>query len=750
MNQFSQLRLLCVASGQRQADNWTLYFHLIGLRSVINHFFTELKRRKVINTVLPYVGVVWLLLQVVSVVVPLLSLPPLTGSFVAILLFVLFPVMLYLSWYFDLTSNGIVLTPADDQGTIKPLTWKHWTTLGGIFVLSCSIGLSYFQQVRSNSLKAQEGISTVKVADSIAVVGFKDQSPEQDQHYLAEGLTEEITSLLGKMPNLTVAASGSGLVLSKQGLDPVAIGRRLEVKTVLTGSVRRTGDQLKVRLELLDTEKGHTLWTETLQRSLSDVFALETQIARSVVNLLQDNYLDQTDISNHANTQSVDAYVLYLKGREQYRLQTTEAIKEARKLFEQAIALDPEYAQAHVALADTFVLLSEGKSEFGVLKAEVAAQLASQSLAKAFLREPNMAEAFAVQGKVFEFEQQDDKALAAYDKAISLNPNLAIAYMWRYQILYRLGRYDESLISLEQSYRLDPVSVATLFNSALELSLRGSYQEAEQRFLQLINDFPKSPWGYAGLGGIAASQGKLAKSIKYWQQAYQLSPQSHYFKSNYVSVILRLGMVEQAQTLAPEPDYQATLLILSGAYDDLFKSMDIQIAANPDDGWIAFEAGWYQLLVGDKTKGISLLQTARKLINDAELYSMPDCSPAIELAWALQQQGDSAAATYLEKCQQQLELAKKGKLFDVRLEYLAARIAALNQNHDVAIQQLEQAIKFGWREWWLSRDPVMHELLHHDKFKQLETNLSQLMEEDKQQALLFFPNKPKQSGSQQH
>ncbi|MBU2278747.1 MAG: hypothetical protein KKB45_08090, partial [Gammaproteobacteria bacterium] len=312
-------------------------------------FLSELKRRKVINTVLPYVGVVWLLLQVVSVVVPLLTLPPLTGTFVAILLFALFPVVLYLSWFYDITSNGIVLTPADDSGTLTPLGWKNWTALVAILLVSGGIGSSYYQQVRANNLKAQDGTQSVLVADSIAVAGFKDQSPEQDQQYLTEGLTEEITSLLGKMPNLTVAASGSGLVLTKQGLDPVAIGRRLGVKTVLTGSVRRTGDQLKVRLELLETDKGHTLWTETLQRSLSDVFALETEIARSVVNLLQDSYLDQTAISNHANTQSVDAYVMYLKGREQYRLQTTEAIKEARKLFEQAITLDPEYAQAYVA-----------------------------------------------------------------------------------------------------------------------------------------------------------------------------------------------------------------------------------------------------------------------------------------------------------------------------------------------------------------------------------------------------------------
>jgi tetratricopeptide (TPR) repeat protein len=531
------------------------------------------------------------------------------------------------------------------------------------------------------------------------------------------------------------------LVLTKQGLDPVAIGRRLGVKTVLTGSVRRTGDQLKVRLELLETDKGHTLWTETLQRSLSDVFALETEIARSVVNLLQDSYLDQTAISNHANTQSVDAYVMYLKGREQYRLQTTESIKEARKLFEQAITLDPEYAQAYVALADTFVLLSQGKSEFGVLKPEIAAQLASENLAKAFLRQPQMAEAYAVQGKVFEFQQQNDQALAAYDKAISLNPNLAVAHMWRYLLLKLVGRYDESLQALDQSYKLDPLSIATLYNTAMELTLRGSFEDAEQRYSQLIENFPKSPWGYAGLGSAAAFQGNLATSIKFWQQAHFLSPQNNQFKNEYIGAMLRLGMVEQARPIATAPYYQSTLLLLSGDFSDLFKSMEIQLAANPEDGWVAFEAGWYQLLVGDTGVGIQLLLKANELLDESELYAMPDCSPAIEIAWALQQSGRADAADLrIQQCSQQLAEARKGHLSDLRLDYLAARLAALAGDHSTAIQQLEHSVHLGWREWWLSKDPVLSSLQKNDKFLKLQRRLSLLMAEDKTQALLLFAN----------
>ena len=341
--------------------------------------------------------------------------------------------------------------------------------------------------------------------------------------------------------------------------------------------------------------------------------------------------------------------------------------------------------------------------------------------------------------------------MAAYDKAISLNPNLAIAYMWRFQILDKLGRYDEASAALAQSYRLDPVSIATLYNSAMELSLRGKYDEAEQRFSQLIADFPKSPWGYAGLGANAAFQGKLANSIKYWQQAHLLSPQNQYFKTQYVGVILRVGMAEQARPLATEPYYQSTLLLLSGSYTELFQSMDFQLAANPDDGWLAFEAGWYQLLVGDKNKGIKLLLTSRKLIEDADLYAMPLCSPAIEFAWVMQQEGDQAAASaYIERCQQQLIDSQQSKLVDYDLDYLSARLAVLSGNHDNALQHLEQAIVHGWREWWLNYDPLMLALKENDKFQQLQKNLSLIMTEDKKQALLLFPDTQVQQTSTQH
>src|SRR5690606_4582342 len=141
---------------------------------------------------------------------------------------------------------------------------------------STFLGYQIYGQIKADMAKSREGTDMVKRAESIAVMPFRDLSPEQDQAYLAEGIAEELTGLLGQLPNLTVASFGSALKLSEQGLTPVDAARRLGVQTILSGSVRSIGDRLKLRVELIDSGNGHTLWTDNIQRKLSDVFAIET------------------------------------------------------------------------------------------------------------------------------------------------------------------------------------------------------------------------------------------------------------------------------------------------------------------------------------------------------------------------------------------------------------------------------------------------------------------------------------------
>lgn len=701
--------------------------------------FSEIRRRRVFPTLLPYLGLVWLILQVISVINPLLNLNPLVGTFITVLLFAGFPVMLYLSWYFDFTTEGLKLTEVAEGEAAPSFGWPHRLILAAIMLISGAVGYLYFQQLKIDYAKYDQGIESVRIARSIAVIPFKDQSPDQDQAYLAEGLTEELSSLLGRISELEVAATSSTFALSGMQMIPQDIGRRLNVETILTGSIRVTGNKLKLRSELVDVDTGKILWTENFSREFSDIFQVEEEISRSIVNLLQDIYVAPAAKDKINKTSSSDAYVMYLKGREQYRLQTTEAMKQARKYFEQAIALDPEYVDAYVGAADAIVLLSKSIHRLGILEPDIASRLAEQYLAKAFVRQPDLPEAFAIQGKVFELQLQPDRALSAYDKAISLNPSLAIAHMWRYLELKRQNRYAESIEALDLALKLDPISIPTRFNRALEYSRHGQFEIARRQFNQLIEDFPHSPMGHQGLADAAFYVGDLSLSLQHWQYAMEISHENINFKQGYLAVLLQLKLLDQARPLATADDYKATLLLLAGQYDALFDEMRFQLAAHPDDPWLLFEMSWYQMLVGDRQQGIELAIQSYAGINHNEQFDMPYCSPAIEFAWALKQVNrQQDTDTLIKRCEQQLVAAQQDGIENNIYNYLGARISALRGQDDSAITKLQQAVDNGWREWWTAQDPLLSHLQQTPEILKINQEIADLLENERNEALAIL------------
>jgi TolB-like protein/Flp pilus assembly protein TadD len=708
----------------------------------VQRFLSELKRREIVKSLLAYVGISWLILQVVGVVAGITKLNPLVGPGVLLVLTCGLPIAIYLSWHFDISLQGIKRTPSLDEAanpTIQPFGLWSWAGLLAVVVISGYIGAQYFSSIKDEQLAEQEGLTQVKQADSIAVLPFTDQSPEQDQSYLAVGLAEELTSLLGRSDGFTVAASRSSQILAEKGLAPVDIGRRLQVKTVLTGSVRVTGNRLKVRVELLDTENGHTLWTESFLRELKDVFALESEIGRAVVNLLQDKYLEAGTFTTLSSTSSSDAYVMYLKGREEYRKQTTESMKAARKLFEQAVALDPEYARGYVGLADTLALLAEGGTRFGVLKTDIAATLAQQNIDKALLRQPQMAEAYAVKGYIAYMQDNFDSAMADYDKALQLNPSLAIAYMWKSNALNKLQRFDEAILAQQKAQDLDPLFLTSTYNLGLALSHRGRFEEAEAIFKQLQVDFPESTFPHQGMADIYYSKGDYAGAILEGQKAARLSPENVELTNKLVGPLLALGLPEVAKETTKDPWWDATILLREGNFKALFEKMDFEVAANPDDYWVAFEAGWYHAMHGHRQKALRLITEKASLVPKSETFVMPWCSPAIEISWAHKELGNKEISlSLIAQCKKLMEEQFSSSITYWELNYLEARINALENNTPLAIKNLEKSINHGFREWWAKYDPLLESLKGEPEYQKLITFIDKDLARQKAEALTLL------------
>jgi len=519
----------------------------------------------------------------------------------------------------------------------------------------------------------------------------------------------------------------------------------LNVKTVLTGSVRVTGNRLRVRVELLDTENGHTLWTESFLRELKDIFQIENEISRAVVNLLQDKYYEAGSFAKLSST-STDAYVMYLKGREQYRLQTTESMKQARTFFEQALALDPEFAKAYVGLADTLALLAEGGERFGVIKTEIAAKLAQGNIDKALVRNSELAEAYAVKGYIASMQNDLDTALQDYNKAILLNPSLAIAYMWKFLALDSLGRFDESLIALEKSLALDPLFQTAIYNMGVTLTKLGRFSEAEATFMQLQKDFPQSQFSYQGLSDIYFSQGNLFGAIQQTQKALALSPENQDLAFKLVGLLLTLGSTDVVKELGQDPQwaeivayFEDNILIFEQEYAVFFDKMDFKLAANPDDYWLSFEAAWYQAMFGDKEKAVKLFIDKLSLVEQADMFAMPYCSSAIEVAWAhIQRSETQQAQELIGACKKLMEEQLKAAIIYSEIYYLEARIHALEARPEEAVASLELALEKGWREWWTKYDPLLSSLAENPDYQRLLTTIEEDLAEQRQQVKALF------------
>ncbi len=716
-------------------------------------FLSELKRRAVIKSLLVYLGLSWLLLQIIAVLTSTLALNPLLGSAVFVLLLCCLPLVIYLAWYCDISFSGISRTASVNQQD-KPAAApgaSQWAGLVLVMLLSGYVGIEYYGVLKQQQLAKQQAATAASQAgtSTIAVLPFSDDSEAQDQGYLALGLAEEMTSLLGSAANFKVSASRSSQFLSEQGFTAQQIGQRLQVDTVLTGSVNASGQRLNVRVQLLDVNSGSTLWSNSYARDLTAVAQLEQEIGRSVVNTLQDKYAEAGSFNNLASTRNADAYVLYLKGREQYRKQTTESMQQARQLFEQAIALDPEYARGYVGLADTLLLLAEGDTVvegFGAIDKDIAVSLAQQNIERALKRQPELAEAFAVKGLINFMQNKFPQAIVDFEQAIELNPSLTIAYMWKYVALNSLQRFDESLLALQKSHELDPLFLTNSYNLGHALTRLGRFDDAAGIFKQIKIDHPESTFSYLGLADIYFSQGNLVGVIAEIRQAIKLSPDDKRLVGKVAFPMLQLGLTDIVKAKSSDPDWQEAIefstehiLVFEEKFSELFERLDFKLAANPDDYWVSFEAGWYHAMFGDKKQALLLFTEQFDLVDETERFGMPHCSPAIEVAWAERELGNKAAAQKLiEQCSSLLAQQLQSSITYFELHYLAARIYALEGKPEQAVEALAKAIDIGWREWWTKYDPLLASLANEPEFQQLMHFLDQDLARQKAEALKLF------------
>jgi TolB-like protein/Flp pilus assembly protein TadD len=485
------------------------------------NFFAELKRRNVYKVAIAYGVVAWLLMQVASQIFPFFEIPNWAVRLVVLLLIIGFPVALILAWAFELTPEGI--KRAEDVDLTKSTARKTSHKLLWITAVVAIVAAALFVSGRFNLFRSKPAAARAVASDkSIAVLPFANLSRDPDNAYFAAGIQDEIITRLAKITQLKVISCTSTQRFKSAPDDLPAIAKELGVANIMEGSVQRSADQVRVNVQLIKAENDAHLWADTFDRKLTDIFKIETEIAKTIAETLRAKL---TSSEQHAiaarPTENTEAYQLYLKGRFFWNKRTGEDLKKAAAYFNQAIAADPKYALAYVGLADAYVLMpfyGAGAPRDCYPKAKAAAK-------KALEIDDTLTEAHTSLAYVLHVSDLDfDGSTREFQRAIELNPNYATAHHWYgIELLASLGRFDEAIAEGKRGLELDPLSLP--INGALGriYYFARRYDEAIEQLRKTSEMDPGFYYAHWNLGSTLAAKGAIGEAIGEYQKARALN-----------------------------------------------------------------------------------------------------------------------------------------------------------------------------------------------------------------------------------
>jgi TolB-like protein/Flp pilus assembly protein TadD len=484
----------------------------------IDNFFAELKRRNVYKVAVAYVVAGWALAQGIAQVFPVFDIPNWAVRLIVLLIIIGLPVALALAWMFELTPQGIKRTEtADampDTTRQKKHAWIYVAVIGGLL----SIGLFFLGRFSAATRQTQSsGLS----AKSIAVLPFGNLSRDPDNEYFAAGIQDEIITRLAQISDLKVISCTSTQRYKGSGQNLRQIASELGVTNILEGSVQKANDQVHVNVQLLNALTDSHLWADTFDRKLTDVFGVESEIAKTIADTLRAKLTGREAATLSARpTENSAAHDLYLKGRFFWNKRNTNDLKKALTYFQQASNEDPSYALAWSGIADVYVLLPL----FGGANPADAYPKAKEAANKAVALDPNLAEphaALGLIGNIFDFDFA--LSLREFEKAIALNPNYATAHHWfGNSLLECIGDFERSIVEVKRALELDPLSIAINVDLGYSYYFAGRYPEGIAQIRKALDLDPNSYYAHYNLGQVLEMSGDLSGAIAEYEKSASL------------------------------------------------------------------------------------------------------------------------------------------------------------------------------------------------------------------------------------
>jgi serine/threonine-protein kinase len=440
-------------------------------------------------------------------------------------------------------------------------------------------------------------------SQAIAVLPFVDQSPSRDQEYFCDGMSIELINALTKVQGLRVVAWSATRPLRRQDYDLREIGKQLRVGAALEGTVRKEEEHLRISAQLVDIDSGCYIWSETYDRNLKDVFAIQEEIARAIVTSLKVQHLlngGQQQLVKRS-TESSAAYRLYLKGRYCWNRRSQQGLWDGLRNFEKALEIDPGYALAQAGVADSYSLLGN----YGVLPTHLVRARAKEAAVKAVEFDANLAEAHTSLGHVTAtYDWEWEAAEREFDLAIQIKESYATAHHW-YAItcLMPLRRLDEALLEIERAQALDPVSTSIARDTGLVFYCRREYQRAQDQALRTLDLDPTFYEGYWLLGLTCEQRMRLPEACDALQKGAALSQSprligalGHSYalmgkRREALEVVQKLATLSQRRYVSP---FDTALIYMGlGEKDKAFEWLDIALAQRCYEMvWLKVDPRW--------------------------------------------------------------------------------------------------------------------------------------------------------------
>ncbi len=699
-------------------------------------FWQELRRRRVHRMSGFYIVGAWLVIQVADVFFPAWGLPETAVRFLIIATILCFPIALIFSWTFDITTSGIVRTEPADPGDIIDNSFKRsdYIVLVALLAIGAAIVFGSLQKIAE---EVDDGVAAAKkIANSVAILPFVNLDTNPDTGYFSDGVTEEILHRLSSLKALHILSRTSSFAFRNSNEGPARISEILGVRYLLHGSVRRDKDFVRVTARLID-DTGYQVWSETFDRKLEGIFAIQSEIANTVASRIEREIIPPAELPAGRTTTNMEAYDAYLVGRAFINARTPGYQNKAIAAFEKAIHLDENYAPPYAGLAIALGLGGGNDDwvaalEFALRAAETAIEL-----------DPKLAEGHAALGLLLmpgaidfgDTENKLERAERSLRLALDLDPTLSNASNWLSSVLRQQGRGEEANAVLEQGLLIDPLSPILSANLSNRLRRLGELERAERLALRLTY-LPEPPeFSYTSLSALYADAGEFDKALHWVKEGMLAAARSRVSGSSAVLAgrYERLGLTEDsdywiagAVARAREPEwkfwFKATQFQIRGDRAGISAAIDKYRTAlgTRIDGLQGRHAVKYaaaNIYVENFDVGIDVLENAfdlESLSKLDDLESLEDLESLHFLAYAYQQVGrDDEANVLLARLHEQLNAYVVEQNMDYGpLHHVRVQNFGLRGDLDAAADAMEAAVKAGWLRYiWVMNDPSWAETI---------------------------------------